>query len=112
MTEESLHQQPKILQISDEFSKFLQSAEDLQTFVPGLYVIDRSQRVSAEPHKMSLCYTSPQVVINLVNNCCNLTNLSLFGYEDLSDIVLTFISGEHQVDLLNLLVHFFMELIY
>ena len=35
-----------------------------------------------------------QVAINLVRHCPLLTRLSLLGYEDLSDIVLEFISGE------------------
>ena len=36
-----------------------------------------------------------QVAINLVKCCPNLSCISLVGYEDLSDIVLEFISGEH-----------------
>ena len=45
----------------------------------------------------SIPFSSPKVAINLVRHCRNLSSLSFLGYEDLSDIVLQFISGEHEV---------------
>ena len=38
----------------------------------------------------------PAVMIQLVKHCRDLKTASLVGYEDLSDIVLEFISGEHE----------------
>ena len=40
--------------------------------------------------------SSPAVMIQLVKHCPDLKSLCLLGYEDLSDIVLEFISGEHE----------------
>jgi len=73
---------------------FLKVAQQLENFSPGLFIKDRSHD-DLEPHQLSLCFSSPKVVINLVRNCPNITTLSLFGYEDLCDIVLHFISGHH-----------------
>ena len=55
-TDELLSDQNKILQISDQFATFLETAENLEAFAPGLFVTDISQPVSAEPHKMSICF--------------------------------------------------------
>jgi hypothetical protein len=96
VTEELLGENSKVAEISQTFAEFLATAPGLETFTPGLFVTDRSQPTSAEPHKMSLCFSSPQVAINLVQRCPLLTTLSLLGYEDLSDIVLEFLSGEHE----------------
>ena len=41
-------------------------------------------------------FSSPAVMIQLVKHCRDLKTLCLLGYEDLSDIVLEFISGEHE----------------
>ena len=100
------------MKISEHFADFLKTAENLETFSPGLFVTDRSQD-SSEPRKLSLCFkytlivmfsskasniyfSSPKVVINLVKYCHQLTSVSLYGYEDLSDIVLHYISGHDE----------------
>lgn len=43
-----------------------------------------------------IVFSSPGVIIQLVRHCQNVQRLSLLGYEDLSDIVLQYISGEHE----------------
>ena len=90
VTEQPITENDEIMKISDSFADFLASAHNLESFCPGLFVTDRSHE-DYEPHKLSLCYSSPRVIINLVKNCPNLNTLSLYGYEDLSDIVLTYI---------------------
>ena len=95
-TEELLNENTKITNISETLAKFLETSSSLETFLPGLFITDRSQDISGDPHKVSICFTSPQVAINLVRHCPLLTRVSLLGYEDLSDIVLEFISGEHE----------------
>ena len=90
VTEQPITENDEIMKISDSFADFLASAHNLESFCPGLFVTDRSHE-DYEPHTLSLCYSSPRVIINLVKNCPNLNTLSLYGYEDLSDIVLTYI---------------------
>ena len=63
VTEELLSDQSGIVDISQTFAKFLETCSGLETFVPGLFLTDRSQSLTAEPHKMSLCFSCPQVSI-------------------------------------------------
>ena len=55
MIEESVTDNKKIMEISETFAGFLESATNLETFVPGLFVTDRSQP-GLEPHTFSLCF--------------------------------------------------------
>ena len=115
--EQNIAENTKIKEISEVFAMFLETAPALENFSPGLFVTDRSQN-DMEPHTFSLCFkyvlllsllrrkpftvllsitsSSPAVIIQLVKHCHNLRSLSLLGYEELSDIVLEFISGEHE----------------
>ena len=64
VTEELLSSQGKIGEISKTFADFLSAAENLETFVPGLFITDRSQTAGGgDPHTLSLCFGSPQVPI-------------------------------------------------
>ena len=65
VTEELLSSQGKIGEISKTFADFLATAENLETFVPGLFLTDRSQTAGGgDPHTLSLCFGSPQVSIS------------------------------------------------
>ena len=55
VTEETVTENATIMKISEHFAEFLKSAENLETFSPGLFVTDRSQDCS-EPRKLSLCF--------------------------------------------------------
>ena len=72
VTEELLSSQGKIGEISKTFADFLSTAENLETFLPGLFLTDRSQTGGGgDPHTLSLCFGSPQV---LPTNCLNQPN--------------------------------------
>ena len=63
----------------------------LDVFNPGLFIIDRQNPeddLINEPHKISLCWNQPQLLINLVDKAKNLSNLNLIGYEELTDLAL------------------------
>ena len=47
-----------------------------------------------DPHKISLCWNQPQLLIHLVEKATNLTNLNLIGYEELTDLALEYIAGQ------------------
>ena len=49
---------------------------------------------SGEPHKISLCWNQPQILIELVDKSPFLTSLNLIGYEELTDLALEYISGK------------------
>ena len=66
----------------------------MDVFNPGLFIIDRQNPeddLINEPHKISLCWNQPQLLINLVDKAKNLSNLNLIGYEELTDLALVVI---------------------
>ena len=96
--EEPLVEQRGVELVGQQLAGWLESGQAglLQTFRPGLLVRDRG-RPGLQPVTLSLAFTTPRVLIALVRSCPALTSLDLTGYQDLSDIVLLFISGEHEV---------------
>ena len=65
--------QGKICDISKTFADFLVKAENLETFAPGLFLTDRSQTAGGgDPHTLSLCFGSPQVLYPVHSIRCNL----------------------------------------
>ena len=74
VTEELLSSQGKIGEISKTFADFLATAENLETFVPGLFLTDRSQTAGGgDPHTLSLCFGSPQVSISSLSKFLAIT---------------------------------------
>jgi len=74
-----------------------QNKSGLLVFNPGLFIIDRQNPdddLSGEPHKISLCWNQPQILIDLVEKAPMLTSLNLIGYEELTDLALEYISGK------------------
>ena len=70
---------------------------DLEVFSPGLFIIDRQTPedcLLSEHHKVSLCWSQPQLLINLVDKGSKLTRLNLSGYEELTDLALEYIAGQ------------------
>ena len=65
------------------------------SLIPSLYVLSMYYYFLFYDVNL-LPSSSPAVIIQLVKHCHNLRSLSLLGYEELSDIVLEFISGEHE----------------
>ena len=68
----------------------------LEVFNPGLFLIDRPSEEDFnedEPHKVSLCWNNPQVLISLVDHCPNITTLNLLCYDELTDLALEYIAG-------------------
>ena len=71
----------------------------LDVFNPGLFIIDRQNPeddLINEPHKISLCWNQPQLLINLVDKAKNLSNLNLIGYEELTDLALVIRSTKYK----------------
>jgi hypothetical protein len=68
----------------------------LEVFNPGLYIIDRQSPEDDinEPHKISLCWNQPQLLISLVEKAPFLASLNLTGYEELTDLALEYIVGK------------------
>ena len=66
VTEQCITDNPTIMKISECFAEFLKTAENLETFSPGLFVTDRSQD-QVEPRQLSLCYrwVGPRLQLNV-----------------------------------------------
>lgn len=111
VTEEFVTDNQSIFVISQTIDDFLQSLPShcqLQVFNPGLYIIDRQSPNDDfnDPHKISLCWNRPQLLISLVDQATKLTSLNLLGYEELTDLGLEYIAGKvgnsnHGLKLLN-----------
>ena len=58
------------------------------------FLKSNGNHLSGEPHKISLCWNQPQILIDLVEKAPKLTSLNLIGYEELTDLALEYISGK------------------
>ena len=93
-TDENLFEIPEVSKVSEHFLEFVKKCDNLLIFKPGIFVKGRQDPDLIEQKSFSLCWNNPQVLINLVDHCENVTILSLEGFNDVNDLVLEYIAGQ------------------
>ena len=85
LTEQAIQENVSVSKISQSFIDYFENmSEDskLEVFNPGLFLIDRPSEEDFnedEPHKVSLCWNNPQLLISLVDHCPKIQTLNLLG---------------------------------